>query len=86
LFCFSHLDFDLEKTLFLFIAGRYEFSNKGADIFLESLSRLNFLLRVRKFQGMTQCFCGEHFLLWEVKYFLVSEIVFKKTNDSEDLI
>ena len=48
LFCFSHLDFDLEKTLFLFIAGRYEFSNKGADIFLESLSRLNFLLRVRK--------------------------------------
>lgn len=45
---YGHLDFDLEKTLFLFIAGRYEFSNKGADIFLESLSRLNFLLRVRK--------------------------------------
>uniref|UniRef100_A0A4W6ES00 Glycogen [starch] synthase n=1 Tax=Lates calcarifer TaxID=8187 RepID=A0A4W6ES00_LATCA len=35
------------KTLFFFIAGRYEFSNKGADIFLESLSRLNYLLRVR---------------------------------------
>uniref|UniRef100_A0A8C5VCM3 Glycogen [starch] synthase n=1 Tax=Microcebus murinus TaxID=30608 RepID=A0A8C5VCM3_MICMU len=45
---YGHLDFDLEKTLFLFIAGRYEFSNKGADIFLESLSRLNFLLRVHK--------------------------------------
>ena len=43
----SHLDFNLEKTLFFFIAGRYEFSNKGADIFLESLSRLNYLLRVR---------------------------------------
>ncbi|XP_074050404.1 glycogen [starch] synthase, liver isoform X2 [Macrotis lagotis] len=26
----------------------YEFSNKGADIFLEALSRLNFLLRVHK--------------------------------------
>uniref|UniRef100_A0A452QGB7 Glycogen [starch] synthase n=1 Tax=Ursus americanus TaxID=9643 RepID=A0A452QGB7_URSAM len=45
---YGHLDFDLEKTLFLFIAGRYEFSNKGADIFLEALSRLNFLLRVHK--------------------------------------
>uniref|UniRef100_A0A672N1J4 Glycogen [starch] synthase n=1 Tax=Sinocyclocheilus grahami TaxID=75366 RepID=A0A672N1J4_SINGR len=39
---YGHLDFDLEKTLFFFIAGRYEFSNKGADLFLESLSRLNY--------------------------------------------
>ena len=42
-----HLDFNLEKTLYFFIAGRYEFSNKGADLFLEALSRLNYLLRVR---------------------------------------
>lgn len=41
-----HLDFNLDKTVFLFIAGRYEFSNKGADIFLEALARLNYLLRV----------------------------------------
>lgn len=45
-FGFSHLDFNLDKCLFLFIAGRYEFSNKGADIFLEALARLNYLLRV----------------------------------------
>uniref|UniRef100_UPI0025AE141E glycogen [starch] synthase, liver isoform X1 n=1 Tax=Doryrhamphus excisus TaxID=161450 RepID=UPI0025AE141E len=45
---YGHLDFNLEKTLFFFIAGRYEFSNKGADIFLESLSRLNYLLRVHR--------------------------------------
>ncbi|NXP36641.1 GYS2 protein, partial [Leiothrix lutea] len=45
---YGHLDFDLDKTLFFFIAGRYEFSNKGADMFLEALSRLNFLLRVHK--------------------------------------
>ncbi|KAH0617139.1 hypothetical protein JD844_028839 [Phrynosoma platyrhinos] len=46
---YGHLDFNLERTLFFFIAGRYEFSNKGADMFLEALSRLNFLLRaVRK--------------------------------------
>uniref|UniRef100_A0A4W4FD13 Glycogen [starch] synthase n=1 Tax=Electrophorus electricus TaxID=8005 RepID=A0A4W4FD13_ELEEL len=45
---YGHLDFNLEKSLFFFIAGRYEFSNKGADVFLESLARLNYLLRVRK--------------------------------------
>ncbi|XP_010182553.1 PREDICTED: glycogen [starch] synthase, liver-like, partial [Mesitornis unicolor] len=45
---YGHLDFSLEKTLFFFISGRYEFSNKGADMFLEALSRLNFLLRVHK--------------------------------------
>ncbi|XP_047018327.1 glycogen [starch] synthase, liver isoform X2 [Ictalurus punctatus] len=45
---YGHLDFNLEKALFFFIAGRYEFSNKGADIFLEALSRLNYLLRVHK--------------------------------------
>uniref|UniRef100_A0A8U7MEB6 Glycogen [starch] synthase n=1 Tax=Corvus moneduloides TaxID=1196302 RepID=A0A8U7MEB6_CORMO len=45
---YGHLDFNLDKTLFFFIAGRYEFSNKGADMFLEALSRLNFLLRVHK--------------------------------------
>ncbi|XP_007577217.1 glycogen [starch] synthase, liver isoform X2 [Poecilia latipinna] len=45
---YGHLDFNLDRTLFFFIAGRYEFSNKGADIFLESLSRLNYLLRVHR--------------------------------------
>ncbi|XP_019327540.1 PREDICTED: glycogen [starch] synthase, liver isoform X2 [Aptenodytes forsteri] len=45
---YGHLDFSLEKTLFFFIAGRYEYSNKGADMFLEALSRLNLLLRVHK--------------------------------------
>ncbi|KAK7149661.1 hypothetical protein R3I94_009085 [Phoxinus phoxinus] len=45
---YGYLDFNLEKTLFFFIAGRYEFSNKGADLFLESLSRLNYLLRVHR--------------------------------------
>lgn len=42
------LNFDLDKTLFVFIAGRYEFSNKGADVFLESLSRLNYLLKANR--------------------------------------
>ena len=44
-FC-RHYDFDLDKTLYFFTAGRYEFSNKGADMFIESLARLNFYLKV----------------------------------------
>lgn len=43
---YGHFDFDLEKTLYLFIAGRYEFGNKGADVFIESLARLNHMLKV----------------------------------------
>ena len=39
---YGHFDFDLDKTLFFFTAGRYEFGNKGADIFIESLARLNY--------------------------------------------
>lgn len=45
---YGHYDFDLDKTLYFFIAGRYEFGNKGADIFIESLARLNHLLKKHK--------------------------------------
>lgn len=52
-----HLDFNLDKCLFLFIAGRYEFSNKGADVFLEALARLNYLLRVSLCVGLKDTMC-----------------------------
>ncbi|XP_066991231.1 glycogen [starch] synthase [Anabrus simplex] len=42
---YGHYDFDLDKTLYFFIAGRYEFGNKGADIFIEALARLNHFLK-----------------------------------------
>ncbi|CAH8547457.1 unnamed protein product [Schistosoma rodhaini] len=42
---YGHYDFDLDKTLYFFIAGRYEFQNKGADIFIEALARLNHHLK-----------------------------------------
>ncbi|XP_022083700.1 glycogen [starch] synthase, muscle-like [Acanthaster planci] len=44
----GHYDFDLDKTLYFFTAGRYEYHNKGADVFLESLAKLNHLLQVNK--------------------------------------
>ncbi|KAJ8706381.1 hypothetical protein PYW08_011007 [Mythimna loreyi] len=42
---YGHFNFDLDKTLYFFIAGRYEFGNKGADIFIEALARLNHYLK-----------------------------------------
>jgi glycogen(starch) synthase len=38
---YGHNDFDPEKTLYFFTAGRYEYRNKGVDMFIESLARLN---------------------------------------------
>ncbi|THH27267.1 hypothetical protein EUX98_g6924 [Antrodiella citrinella] len=42
---YGHYDFDLENTLYMFTAGRYEYRNKGVDMFIESLARLNFRLK-----------------------------------------
>lgn len=42
---YGNYDFDLDNTLYLFIAGRYEFRNKGCDIFIEALARLNHRLK-----------------------------------------
>jgi len=39
-------DFDLDNTLYFFTAGRYEYRNKGVDMFIESLARLNHRLKV----------------------------------------
>ena len=40
--CYS---FDLDKTLYLFTSGRYEYRNKGMDLFIEALHQLNRRLR-----------------------------------------
>ena len=40
--------FDLEKTLYFFTSGRYEYKNKGFDLTLEALYRLNQKLKNEK--------------------------------------
>lgn len=42
---YGHLNFDLDNTIYLFTAGRYEYRNKGVDMFIESLARLNHRLK-----------------------------------------
>ncbi len=43
---FQSYSFDLEKTLYFFISGRFEFRNKGFDITLEALARLNWKMHL----------------------------------------
>jgi glycogen(starch) synthase len=38
---FHSYSFDLEKTLYFFTSGRYEYKNKGFDLTLEALAHLN---------------------------------------------
>lgn len=38
---FNNYTFDLDNTMYFFTSGRYEFVNKGYDLTLEALSRLN---------------------------------------------
>ncbi|CCE66082.1 hypothetical protein TPHA_0O01130 [Tetrapisispora phaffii CBS 4417] len=40
------LDFEIDDTLYFFIAGRYEYKNKGVDMYIEALARLNYRLKV----------------------------------------
>jgi glycogen synthase len=45
---FQSYSFDLDKTLYFFTSGRYEFRNKGFDVTLEALSKLNQRLKKEK--------------------------------------
>ncbi|RMF05249.1 glycosyltransferase [Candidatus Woesearchaeota archaeon] len=53
---FPYYSFDLEHTLNFFIVGRYEFKNKGIDIFIEALGRLNARLKTENPQRTVAAF------------------------------
>jgi len=42
---FPAYTFDLDNTVYLFTAGRYEYRNKGLDIYIEAMHRLNARLK-----------------------------------------
>lgn len=45
---FQSYSFDLEKTLYFITSGRYEYKNKGFDLTIEAISRLNQKLKREK--------------------------------------
>ena len=42
---FPSYSFDLDRTLYFFTSGRFEYRNKGFDLTIESLARLNFRMK-----------------------------------------
>jgi len=45
---FPSYSFDLDNTIYFFTSGRYEYRNKGMDLFIEALYRLNQRLKHEK--------------------------------------
>ncbi|MBD3309897.1 hypothetical protein GF351_01625 [Candidatus Woesearchaeota archaeon] len=45
---FPYYTFDIQKTLIFFLAGRYEFHDKGVDIYIRALGQLNERLKKAK--------------------------------------
>jgi glycogen(starch) synthase len=45
---FPSYTFDLDDTLYVFTAGRYEYRNKGLDVFLAALNQLNQWLKAER--------------------------------------
>lgn len=53
---FPSYHFDLDKTLYFFTSGRYEYRNKGMDVTIEALARLNHKLRAAGSPITVVCF------------------------------
>ncbi|UOQ52588.1 glycosyltransferase [Hymenobacter cellulosivorans] len=53
---FQSYSFDLDNTLYLFTSGRYEYHNKGFDLTLEALARLNYRIQQSGLEGQVVMF------------------------------
>lgn len=53
---FPSYSFDLERTLYVFTSGRYEPRNKGFDLCLEAMARLNAMLKEKRLGVTVVCF------------------------------
>lgn len=51
-----YYDIDLEKIRSIFISGRYEFHNKGIDLFIDALGKLNERLKKEKSEKIAVAF------------------------------
>ncbi len=53
---FPSYHFDLDRTVYFFTSGRYEYRNKGMDLTIEALARLNHRLRTTGSRVTVVCF------------------------------
>lgn len=64
---FPSYSFDLDKTLYFFTSGRYEYRNKGMDLTIETLARLNWRLKAENIDTT-------------VVFFLITKAPYKTLN------
>lgn len=78
---FGSYSFDLDETVYVFTSGRYEYRNKGIDLFLEALWRLNqrlqnhpghrtvvaFIITPAETRRMSADVLRSHFMLQELR-------------------
>lgn len=77
---FQSYSFDLNKTIYMFSSGRFEFRNKGFDITLEALARLNWRLKQMN-SDVTVVF----FLVSKQPYHSINPIVLQNRGIMEEL-
>jgi glycogen(starch) synthase len=53
---FPSYSFDLDRTLYCFTSGRYEYGNKGFDLTIEALARLNWRMKHMRMGRTVVCF------------------------------
>ncbi len=53
---FPSYSFDLDRTVYLFTSGRYEYRNKGFDLTIEALARLNWRMKQAGTNRTVVCF------------------------------
>lgn len=76
----ENIDFETDNVLYFFSAGRYEFRNKGIDLFIESLCRLNYLLKISRTNIRVVAF-----LIYPAKTKDLNEHTLKRHADVEQL-
>ncbi|MFH1709419.1 MAG: glycogen/starch synthase [Planctomycetota bacterium] len=64
---FPSYTFDLDRTLYFFISGRYEYGNKGFDLTIESMARLNWRMKQERVKAT-------------VVFFIVTKAPYKTVN------
>ncbi|MDX1907672.1 MAG: glycogen/starch synthase [Bacteroidia bacterium] len=84
---FQSYSFDLDKTLYFFTSGRYEYRNKGYDITLEALARLNWRMKNAGIEKTVVMFFITHQPIQSINpKVLESKATLAKIRETTDLI
>ncbi|MBF0363615.1 MAG: glycosyltransferase [Oligoflexia bacterium] len=79
---FSNYSFDLDKTIYFFTSGRFEFRNKGFDITIDALSRLNHMLKnTPSLSDMTVVM----FIITKKPFYTINPLIFHQRAMTEKL-